>query len=114
MSLAHMIEDVLVQAGHARLLQERAKEQDDERYQQQSEVERIVAATNSNHGGGGVKSKKNKDATVPYLLALRQLMPQGSDLVLRALQLLQDGRLTIVVGTKQDHTRKPSVGAPVY
>ena len=91
-----MIEDILVQAGQARLREEEKQRQERETAKEpMTESERLASSVLT------TRSKKN-DVVVPYLFALRQVMPVGTDLVLRSLQLLHEGRLAINVGTKME------------
>ena len=91
-----MIEDILVQAGQARLHEEEKQRQERETAKEpMTESERLASSVLT------TRSKKN-DVVVPYLFALRQVMPVGTDLVLRSLQLLHEGRLAINVGTKME------------
>ena len=93
MNTFHIVEDILIQAGHARIRQEAADKHQELQNQNQTDIERLSATP---------KTTRKNDITIPYLLALNNTMPPNTDLVLRALQLLQDGRLTILIGSKSE------------
>ena len=91
-----VFESLLVQAGQARLREEEEQRQETQTTMSKeplTESERLASSVLT------TRSKK-REVVVPYLFALRQVMPVGTDLVLRSLQLLHDGRLAINIGTK--------------
>ena len=66
--------------------------------------------TSSSSGGGG-RSSPWRSAAVPYLLSLQTLLPSDSDIVFRALQILHEKRLSLIVGDKPSYATSFSSNA---
>ena len=91
-----VFESLLVQAGQARL-----REEEEQRQERQTTMSKEPLTESERLASSVLTTRsKKREVVVPYLFALRQVMPVGTDLVLRSLQLLHDGRLAINIGTK--------------
>ena len=125
MALPDAVEDVfqaaLCAVGRAKGLYEVEKR----RRAEMSAAEKYAMDQNRSGGsgcdGGGrgslgkssASSTSWRDASVPYLLSLQTLFPSDSDMVFRALQIVHERRITLLIGDKPSSTPPRSFPAGI-